>query len=60
MSITRITIDSIEELKRISNMSDEESEKLKNREIFYDEENPKLTKEQLAEFKRVNPIKKEI
>ena len=31
---------------------------LKNRPIVFDEDCPELTKEQLRQFKRVNPLKK--
>ena len=36
----------------------EEIRALKNRPIVFDEDCPKLTKEQLRQFKRVNPLRK--
>ncbi len=42
-------------------LTDEEREEiraLKNRPIVFDEDCPKLTEEQLRQFKRVNPLKK--
>ncbi len=38
------------ELEYLRNMSDDD--------IVYDEDCPKLTEEQLAQFKRVNPLRK--
>ena len=36
----------------------QEIQELKNRPIVYDEDCPKLTEEELREFKRVNPKRK--
>ena len=36
----------------------EEIRALKNRPIVFDEDCPELTKEQLRQFKRVNPLRK--
>ena len=40
------------ELEYLRNMSDDD--------IVYDEDCPKLTEEQLAQFKRVNPLPKKV
>ena len=48
-------------LRKGEPLKDEEKEELRaleNRPIVYDEDCPKLTDEQLKEFKRVNPIRK--
>ena len=43
-----LTPEQLEELRLLEEMPDED--------IIYDEEFPKLTEEELAEFKRVNPL----
>ena len=48
-------------LRKGEPLTDEEKEELRaleNRPIIYDEDCPKLTEEQLKQFKRVNPIRK--
>ena len=48
-------------LHKNQHLTEEEIKELKaleNRPIVYDEDCPKLTKEQLKQFKRVNPIRK--
>ena len=59
MSITRIEVPDFDELKRISQMSERKIEELENWRDEYDEDCPPSTPEELAQFKRVNPIKKE-
>ncbi|MBQ7493808.1 MAG: hypothetical protein IJT47_05220 [Selenomonadaceae bacterium] len=46
-----LTPEQIERLKILDNMTDDD--------IVYDEDCPKLTDEQLKQFKRVNPRRKE-
>lgn len=48
-------------LRKGEPLTEEEKEELralKNRPIIYDEDCPKLTEEELREFKRVNPKRK--
>ncbi len=57
MTITvEMTADEVDKLPKISK---ERLEELKKKPIVYDEDCPKLSDEELAEFKRVNPIKTE-